>query len=73
MFGQIQNATLKNIGLVNVSVTGRNYVGGLVCYGASRESITNSYATGDVRGASIVGGLVGYGDSYPVTADGSAP
>jgi hypothetical protein len=68
MFGQtIRLARLENIGLVNVSVTGKNWVGGLV--GLSRGTITNSYATGEVTGNYYVGGLVGsnYGtitDSY---------
>jgi hypothetical protein len=58
MFGQTSGANLKNIGLVNVSVTGRVHVGGLV--GENKGTITNSYATGAVRGMNDVGGLVGY-------------
>ncbi|WP_170067496.1 MBG-2 domain-containing protein, partial [Caldimonas thermodepolymerans] len=40
-------------------VSGRDYVGGLVGYQQS-GSITQSYATGAVRGSAYVGGLVGY-------------
>jgi hypothetical protein len=60
MFAQTNNATLKNIGLVNVSVTGGSSVGGLVGRGVGRDSITNSSVTGNVSGANDVGGLVGY-------------
>jgi hypothetical protein len=50
---------LKNVSLVDVSITGYRYVGGLVGY--SVGSITKSYATGSVTGSSYyVGGLVGY-------------
>jgi hypothetical protein len=58
-------ATLQNIGLVNVLVTGGGYVGGLVGYDAG--SITNSYATGLVTGGNIVGGLVGYNEAGSIT------
>ncbi|RII26601.1 MAG: hypothetical protein CXR31_09285 [Geobacter sp.] len=47
-------------------VTGGNYVGGLVGYGYD-DSITNSYATGDVSGTGdYVGGLVGYSNGNPL-------
>ena len=41
----------------NVTVTGTNYVGGLV--GRNDGQITNSYALGNVTGTDYVGGLVG--------------
>ena len=62
MFGQTsRGANLKNIGLVNVSVTGSENVGGLVGYN-NRGTIRNSYATGEVTGGEDVGGLVGEND-----------
>ena len=48
---------IRNIGLVNVDVTGIYSVGGLV--GFNLGAITNSYVTGNVSGVSEVGGLVG--------------
>ena len=48
---------IKNVGLVDVHVTGKHAVGALV--GQHRGMVTNSYATGDVAGANNVGGLVG--------------
>ncbi len=51
------NAVIENVGLVNVSVSGNNYVGGLV--GKNHGTISNFYATGNVSGHSNVGGLIG--------------
>ncbi|MCT7517396.1 beta strand repeat-containing protein [Aliarcobacter cryaerophilus] len=62
LFGYTNNATIKNIGLENVNISGNNYVGGLVgMNGGNKGTISNSYATGSVNGNSEVGGLVGDG------------
>ncbi|WNL30743.1 GLUG motif-containing protein [Aliarcobacter cryaerophilus] len=59
LFGEIENATIKNIGLVNASVSGKTLVGALVG-SAINSTIHNTYATGgSVTGNSSVGGLVG--------------
>ncbi|OCL82468.1 MBG domain-containing protein [Arcobacter porcinus] len=63
LFGYIGIATIKNIGLENLSISGKNYVGGLVGY--NDGTILNSYASGTVVGNgdfSSVGGLVGFHD-----------
>ncbi|MBB5886707.1 filamentous hemagglutinin N-terminal domain-containing protein [Xanthomonas sp. LMG 8992] len=60
LFGVTGNGSaIRNLGLLGGSVTGKNYVGGLV--GDNGGTITNTYATGAVSGAnySYVGGLVG--------------
>ena len=49
---------ISNLGLINVNVTGYDYVAGLVGY--SDGAISNSYSTGDVNGHGAVAGLVGY-------------
>ncbi len=54
------NSTLRNVGLVGGSVSGKRYVGGLA--GLSSSIISNAYATGAVSGFNSVGGLVGYDD-----------
>ncbi len=59
LFGYTSGATIENVGLINVSITGQNDIGGLVGYNYSSSSIDNSYATGSVSGSSQVGGLVG--------------
>ena len=52
-------AILRDLGLINVSVSGTGYVGGLAGYSAG--AISNAYTTGGVTGSSSkVGGLVGY-------------
>ncbi|AZL54674.1 filamentous hemagglutinin N-terminal domain-containing protein [Aliarcobacter skirrowii] len=58
LFGYTNNATIKNIGLKDVNITGSLFVGGLV--GVNNGTISNSYATGTVSGTGdFVGGLVG--------------
>ncbi len=61
LLGYTDGASIKNVGMENVDVTGGSFVGGLVGWGDS--SITNSYATGSVSGTDNVGGLVGWGNS----------
>jgi hypothetical protein len=58
LFGYLgTNGQIKNLGVENTLVFGRNYVGGLVGYNSG--TISNCYYTGDVSGNSYVGGLVG--------------
>src|SRR3989339_86776 len=65
LFGStVSGAIIKNVGLVDVKITGSgypggsNYIGALVGYN-NGGTITNSYATGSVRGDLRIGGLVG--------------
>jgi ribosomal protein L27 len=52
------NAVIKNLGLEDINVIGRNNVGGLV--GRNYESVIQScYAAGQVSGDWMVGGLIG--------------
>jgi hypothetical protein len=48
---------VQNIGVTSITITGYNYVGGLVGY--SSGTVSNCYATGTVTGESFVGGLMG--------------
>jgi flagellin-like protein len=51
---------VKNVGVINVNITGESYVGGLVGSN-SNGTVSNSYSTGNVTGESYyVGGLIGY-------------
>jgi len=60
MFGEIDQATIQDLGLVNINITGNMFVGGLVGV-ASSCTINNCSTTGNVTGdSSYVGGLVGY-------------
>jgi hypothetical protein len=59
LFGCVgSGGQIKNLGLINVNVTGYYYTGGLV--GWNDGTITNCYATGSVTGQYETGGLVGY-------------
>ena len=49
--------SIKNVGVVNVDVTGGISTGGLL--GFSAATVSNSYCSGTVRGTQWVGGLVG--------------
>jgi flagellin-like protein len=63
LFGRIgAGGEVKNVGVINVNITGESDVGGLV--GDNDEgTVSNSYSTGNVTGESnTVGGLVGAND-----------
>ena len=61
LFG-FSNGDISNVGVENVDISSNNHsVGGLVGFAGS--SITNCYATGDVKGTGKnVGGLIGHND-----------
>jgi flagellin-like protein len=60
LFGAIgAGGEVKNVGVINVNITGEKKVGGLV--GRNYGTVSNSYSTGNVTGESYdVGGLVGF-------------
>jgi len=58
LFGYISGATITNLGVINVDVTGGYCVGALVGSG-SFSSITNCYSTGNLNGNDWIGSLVG--------------
>ncbi|WP_245706431.1 GLUG motif-containing protein, partial [Desulfuromusa kysingii] len=66
LFGYTYLATISNIGLTNINITGQDTVGGLVGRNAS-TLIINSYASGKVTGVSYVGGLVGYNSDSTIS------
>jgi len=69
LFGYLgANGKIRNLGVENIAVNGRQYVGGLAGYLYS-GTITASYATGSVVGSSwSVGGLVGLNEYGEITA-----
>ena len=58
LFGLQNSASICNLGLLNVDITGANYVGALMGY-SFFASINNCFSTGSVIGVDSVGGLVG--------------
>jgi hypothetical protein len=66
LFGAIgAGGEVKNVGVINVNITGNNGVGGLV--GENQGTVSNSYSTGNVSGYSDVGGLVGVNSNGTVS------
>ncbi len=57
LFGYPETGEIKNIGLLNVAITGKDCVGGLV--GINFGTVSKCYSTGSVNGNSHVGGLLG--------------
>ena len=63
LFGRIGgSARIESVALINVNVRGNWGVGSLVGLNSSGSVISNSYATGTIRGGDSAGGLVG--DNY---------
>jgi hypothetical protein len=63
LFGYVVKATLDSVGLLDVSIVGDQFVGGLAGRNYSSSTISNSYATGNISGSANVGGLVGSNSS----------
>jgi hypothetical protein len=59
LFGCLDGATIQELGLENVSITGGYYVGGVAGQVTGGSSIVNSYSTGTVSGTGYVGGVAG--------------
>jgi TonB family protein len=74
LFGGIENATIKNLGLENVNIRGDNAIGALVAGVTNNSSIINCYSTGTIKGNENVGGLVGVvsGNSFVVDSYSAA-
>jgi hypothetical protein len=51
---------VRNLGVKNVNITGRNYVGAIIGY--SFGTISTSYSTGIIEGSQNAGGLAGIND-----------
>ena len=59
LFGYVRSeGVIQDIGVVNATVNGQIFVGGLV--GSNYGTLSNSYTTGSVTGRWTVGGLVGH-------------
>ncbi|MBS4202120.1 cadherin-like beta sandwich domain-containing protein [Bacillus sp. FJAT-49732] len=61
LFGYVTwGGSIKNIGLTNVNVKGKNYVGALAGYMDGDGEIRNTFVTGEIYGSGKnIGGLVG--------------
>ena len=60
LFGELgRSASIENVGLINVNVTGSWGIGSLAGQNNGGSVISNSYATGTIQGGNSAGGLVG--------------
>ncbi|WP_164516835.1 hypothetical protein [Clostridium transplantifaecale] len=59
LFGWVDKGTIRNLGLENVQISGKNYIGGIAAYLDKGSSVLNCYSIGNVTGNAYVGGLVG--------------
>src|SRR5690606_2301647 len=66
LFGKIEDADIRNVGLINAQIQGGESVGGLIG-SMSNSKLSNSFVQGSVAGRYAVGGLVG--ESYYSTVD----
>jgi len=64
LFGDIGHpipATISNLGLVDVDITGTDFLGGLAGHNF-KGKVTDCYVTGSVSGENSVGGLTGFSE-----------
>lgn len=59
LFGYIQNAEIKKLGLENVDINANNYVGSLAGY-VYNSYVSESYSLGSVKSKGYLGGFVGF-------------
>ena len=72
LFGVLRDGVVRDVGLLDIDVSGGSYVGGLVGYIGDGE-VSDSYVTGSVSANDYVGGLVGLQDavlSWPLLKPG---
>jgi hypothetical protein len=79
LFGYVQSdsAKIDSLGVVEATIIGKNYVGGVAGYNDSSSTITHCYITGTIFGTDTVGGLTGYNagivtDCYSLATVGAA-
>gem|GEM_PF-6603745 len=76
LFGHVRRATIRNVAAVDVNISGRSYIGGIVAY-ANWSTVESCYVTGKVTGSGTmssqgynVGGIVG-NLGYAATSPGT--
>ncbi|MBN2829134.1 MAG: lamin tail domain-containing protein, partial [Candidatus Cloacimonetes bacterium] len=59
LFGKMSHANISDLGLVNVDITGEDYVGSIIGSINSHSTVQGCFSTGFVTGNDNVGGMVG--------------
>jgi hypothetical protein len=67
LFGYLSGASIANLGVTNVFVTGDDYLGCLAGYSNSSSSVSSCYVTGEISGDDYLGGIVGYNYSSDIS------
>jgi len=58
LFGYTFGDTIRNLGITNVTITGKDRIGGLIGF-ASGTTVEQCFSTGSVSGSEYIGGLIG--------------
>jgi hypothetical protein len=58
LFGEIEEAVIRDVSVVDVTVIGKEAVGGLMGTNGWDGNVSNCYSTGNITGEDCVGGLV---------------
>ncbi len=70
LFGYVSGATITNVKLDSVKITGNNNVGGLIGTQQNNSSVANCFSAGSVTGAgNNVGGLIGTQQNTSIAAN----
>lgn len=69
LFGVVENASIRNLALVNIMINGKLNVGGISGVANGNSEVSACHVSGDISGDRQIGGLVG----YLFTTDNGAP
>jgi hypothetical protein len=64
LFGFVQGATIENLGLIAVDITGGGTAAALIGSNTHYLTVSNCFSSGSVSGSYQVGGLIGYTRNY---------
>lgn len=59
LFSSVYNSIIKNTGIININISGKNTVSGLISYSGGVSEIKNCYTSGAINGDTGVSGLIG--------------
>lgn len=69
LFRFAEGATIRNVHLTSVDITGNDYVGALVGYAYTNTTIDSCSSAGSVSGDIYIGGLAGYVEDATIISD----
>ncbi len=72
LFGYVDNGTIRNLGLRDLYLRGRHYIGGLAGYMLFESEVDNCYTSGGIEASDYVGGLAGLLTASVITGSSSS-